>query len=98
MIRVGHYIRDRRLALRLTQASLADAIGVTPVYISMIENGKRGLSPDCDLFDKLTCALKVTPNELEAWQYAAIAGYCPTAARMISDLKARLAAFEVASL
>lgn len=40
---VGLRIRAKRKALGRTQASLAEAVGVSPSYLNLIENGKRSI-------------------------------------------------------
>jgi len=34
-------LREARAALGLTQADMADRLGVTQAYVSMLENGRR---------------------------------------------------------
>jgi len=38
---IGSRIREKRLALKLTQQDLAQALGLTPQHISVIEQDKR---------------------------------------------------------
>ena len=42
----GETVRGLRLREELTQAQLAERLGVKQHHISEIENGKRGISPD----------------------------------------------------
>jgi transcriptional regulator with XRE-family HTH domain len=55
-------IRTARLAARLTQVELAQAIGVHPQTISMLERDERALTADMAL--KIASATKVDPEEL----------------------------------
>src|SRR5690606_41579263 len=38
---IGIQIRRRRSALKLSQAALARAVGISPSYLNLIENNKR---------------------------------------------------------
>lgn len=59
---LGQRIRDRREALDLSQASLADAIGVRQPTMWRYEQDK--LRPGADVLDRLATALKVTSRWL----------------------------------
>ena len=55
---IGLFIRDRRLALGLTQQQLADKLGITDKAVSKWE---RGISyPDITLLRRLADALAVS--------------------------------------
>jgi transcriptional regulator with XRE-family HTH domain len=41
---VGRELKDTRQALGLTQAEVAERLGVSPSYISAVEAGKRNLT------------------------------------------------------
>lgn len=41
---VGHKLSDARQALGLTQAEVAERLGVSPSYISAVEAGRRNLT------------------------------------------------------
>ena len=59
---IGLFIRDRRLALGLTQQQLADKLGITDKAVSKWE---RGIScPDITLLRRLADALAVSVSEL----------------------------------
>lgn len=55
-------IKQIRKGLRITQAELGKAVGVSTAYITMIENGDRDM--DTTLMRKIAKALKVKPYEL----------------------------------
>ena len=42
----GEALRGARMAKNLTQRVLADSLGVTTAYISMVENGKQDVTWD----------------------------------------------------
>ncbi len=56
----GIRLRKRRKALKLTQAQLFDQTGITPGYLSYIENGRA--NPTIDMMVKLAEAVG-----LEIW-------------------------------
>ncbi|MDE7218938.1 MAG: helix-turn-helix domain-containing protein [Oscillospiraceae bacterium] len=62
--KIGQFIRDRRLALCLTQQQLADRLGVTDKAVSKWE---RSVSyPDITILRELAAALEVSVTELLA--------------------------------
>lgn len=63
---IGLFIRDRRLALGLTQQQLADRLGITDKAVSKWERGV--CYPDITLLRTLADALEVTVSELLAGQ------------------------------
>ena len=60
-VQYGARIRRLRQNRGLTQAALADRIGVSPAYLNLLENDRRRLTPD--LLIRLTRALGVTLDE-----------------------------------
>ena len=56
-------LRKLREAKKMTQEQLAERVGVTREYITMLENGAR-TNPTMDMLKKLAKALKVTVGEL----------------------------------
>jgi transcriptional regulator with XRE-family HTH domain len=56
-------IKRRRIELGLSQQALADRVGVSDVYITLLETRQR-LNPSLDVLKKLAKALKVTVAEL----------------------------------
>ncbi len=68
---VGQIVRERREQRGLTLAALADAIGNTKGYLSMIENHKVPNPPSATVLAELEKALGITDGELvraAAWQ------------------------------
>jgi transcriptional regulator with XRE-family HTH domain len=65
MQQLGAWVRERRLALGLTLADLADASGVTRGYLSMIENHRVDNPPSGKVLARLGRALKLEPGTLE---------------------------------
>ena len=59
---IGIRIRKRRHDLKITQLELAQALGVTPQHVSLIEQGKAATS--LPLFAKLAEELGVTTDYL----------------------------------
>lgn len=62
----GDVVRERRLARGWTQQQLAERIGVTTPYISMIEGKKRGQEPGHDVLVGLAREFDTTIEELRA--------------------------------
>jgi len=59
---LGHRLKARRQALKLTQQELSEAIGLTPQHISAIEQDKR--APSLPSLAKLAMELGVTTDYL----------------------------------
>ena len=60
--RIGDRIRERRTALELTQAELADKCGLHRTFIGSVERGERNVAVLS--LRKIAVALRVTPAEL----------------------------------
>ena len=60
---MGSYIKERRLALSMTQADLGGAVGVDKAYISQSERGKVAL-PSADPRRRLAEALQLRHVDL----------------------------------
>lgn len=60
--RVGFRVRERRLALNLTQAALAEACGLHRTFVGSVERGERNLAVLS--LRKIARALRTTPAEL----------------------------------
>ena len=59
---LGQTVRSRRLALKLSQESLAELADFDRTYVSLIERGAR--NPSFTKLCRLADALKVTPSDL----------------------------------
>ena len=60
---IGAKVKARRRELGLTQAGLAKAIGASPTYVNLIENGKRSIGGS--LLRRVAEALETTPRALD---------------------------------
>ena len=63
---LGHIIRARRRALRLTLQQLADMACCAKSYLSQIENDRRASPPSESLLRRVEQALRLEPGELVA--------------------------------
>jgi len=72
---IGSRIREKRLALKLTQQNLAQALGLTPQHISIIEQDKR--IPSLSSLVKLAQELGVTVDYLATGQEGVIVEAIP---------------------
>ena len=61
--KLSRVIKTLRESKGLSQKALADAVGVTDAYITMLETGKRK-NPSLDVLRKLAKALGVPVTEL----------------------------------
>jgi transcriptional regulator with XRE-family HTH domain len=59
---IGQRIRQRREALNLTQAELAERARIDPTYLSQLERGAKRMS--LDVLDRLASLLKARPGAL----------------------------------
>ena len=59
----GEVVRRRRMGVKLQQAELAEKVGVTASYISLLESGKRP-APSDEVTGRMEEALGMTPGEL----------------------------------
>ena len=63
-MKIGQFIRDRRIELGMTQQQLADKLGITDKAVSKWE---RAVSyPDITILRELSAALEVSVTELLA--------------------------------
>lgn len=60
----GHALRELRRRRGITQKMLAEAIGVSPAYLSALEHGKRGV-PSFDLLQRITGHFNIIWDEAE---------------------------------
>ena len=62
---LGVFVREKRLARRLTQEQLAELIGRTQKYVSQLElNRTEGYLPPPETLRELATALETTEDEL----------------------------------
>lgn len=61
---LGERVKERRTALRITQQQVATALGVTPQYVSLVEQDNS--TPSLSLLIKLAEELGVTTDYLLA--------------------------------
>jgi transcriptional regulator with XRE-family HTH domain len=65
--RFGTVVRERRIAAGLSQEQLAEAAGLHPTYVGMVERGIR--NPTLDVAARIAKALKISlPRLLEQAQ------------------------------
>jgi transcriptional regulator with XRE-family HTH domain len=83
----GDCVRTHRVALGMSQPELADAAGISEVWLRRIERGTA--SPSFEIIEALAAALKVQPAELfgglrpaDEANASAIAGIMAQLARM----------------
>ena len=62
--RFASNIRRLRSQKHLSQKALADSVGISVSYVSMLERGQR--SPPLETIEKMARALRVTPAALLA--------------------------------
>ena len=62
LTRFAANVRKLRSKKRLSQKALADKIGISVSYVSMLERGQR--SPPLETIEKMAKALGVTPAAL----------------------------------
>ena len=60
---INNRIKSRRNELKMTAKQLAEKTGLTPAYISQLENGKRE-NPSTEVMDKIANALYVSIDYL----------------------------------
>ncbi|RWX74582.1 XRE family transcriptional regulator [Neorhizobium lilium] len=60
----GNALRDLRGKRGITQKALADAIGVTPAYLSALEHGQRG-KPSFELLQRIIGYFNIIWDEAE---------------------------------
>ena len=66
-MKIGRNLSAIRMQHGLTQAELAEAIGVTTNHIGHVENGSSGIS--LELLLKICRTLRTTPNDILAGVY-----------------------------
>lgn len=74
-VAVGRRIRAMRRGAGLTQAELAERVGISASFLGHVERGTRVLS--VETLVALCQALGVTPNELLGLEYASMSAQLP---------------------
>jgi transcriptional regulator with XRE-family HTH domain len=59
---LGDYLKEQRLASRLSLRQLADQVGVSNPYLSQIERGLR--KPSADVLQQIAKALRISAEQL----------------------------------
>ena len=59
---LGNRIKRKRKLLNLTQEELAAKVGLSPVYVGYIEQGRN--TPSLEVLEKTAKALKIKTSEL----------------------------------
>jgi transcriptional regulator with XRE-family HTH domain len=59
---LGDYLKEQRLAARLSLRQLADQVGVSNPYLSQIERGLR--KPSAEVLNQLARALRISAEQL----------------------------------
>lgn len=59
---IGKRIKEKRLERSWSQENLSEKVGLSPVYIGMIERGEK--QPKLDTFIRIANALNVSADEL----------------------------------
>ena len=72
---IGQRVRNLRRMLGLTQAELAERVGIAASFLGHIERGTRVLS--LETLMALCAALSVTPNDLLGMEHATISAPLP---------------------
>ena len=60
--RIGHRIKIRRAVLEMSQAELAEALGITQAYLSYMERGERTI--DAEMLSRIAATLKCETADL----------------------------------
>ena len=59
---LGDYLKEQRLAARLSLRQLADQVGVSNPYLSQIERGLR--KPSAEILQQIAKALRISAEQL----------------------------------
>jgi transcriptional regulator with XRE-family HTH domain len=60
---IGGVIRERRVAMKMTQGELAGKAQLTQTFLSLVEHGNR--APSCEVLNRLAAALGEDASLLE---------------------------------
>ena len=70
-LRFGKYLKQRRESLGMTMRSFAEQVGISPAYLSDIENGHR--NPPEKKLEKFVEALRLTESD-DIYEFYNLAG------------------------
>lgn len=88
---LGHFLRERRTALQLTQTQLGDRLGWSQERVSILENGKYGV-PSLHALIRIAEAVQVPLNDvIGATGYTGMMQSSPTPGTPSADLTLRYA-------
>ena len=83
-VRIGRFIAEKRKAQGLTQAQLAEALGITDRAVSKWETGRS--LPDASVMLELCRLLKITVNDLLNGEVVSMERYNETAERNLLEM------------
>ena len=86
-VKIGRFVAERRKAKGLTQAKLAEMLGVTDRAVSKWETGKS--MPDASLMLPLCEILGISVNELLSGERIEMENYNKVAEENLVELKRR---------
>ncbi len=83
-VRIGRFIAEKRKEQGLTQAQLAEALGITDRAVSKWETGKS--LPDASIMLELCSLLKITVNDLLNGEVVTVEKYNETMERNLLEM------------
>lgn len=83
-VRIGRFIAEKRKAQGLTQAQLAEALGITDRAVSKWETGKS--LPDASIMLELCSLIKITVNDLLNGEVVTVEKYNETMERNLLEM------------
>lgn len=83
-IKIGKFISERRKLANLTQAQLADKLGITDRAVSKWETGKS--LPDASIMLELCGILKITVNDLLSGEVVTMENYQKQSEEMLIEM------------
>jgi len=83
-VKIGRFISEKRKEQSLTQAQLAEKLGITDRAVSKWETGKS--LPDASIMLELCSLLKITVNDLLSGEVVAMNGYNEAADKNLLEM------------
>ncbi|MBR2616577.1 MAG: helix-turn-helix transcriptional regulator [Clostridia bacterium] len=83
-VKIGKFIAERRRAKKITQASLAESLGITDRAVSKWETGKA--MPDSALMLDLCMILEITVNDLLNGEVTKMEQYSEKSEQLLVDM------------